>query len=99
MEAQKKKTFRNRNLFDYLKNILTLKSEDTYRRDISKDGFDADFKKVVLMRYLSMSPDQAVREVVLRNQLELDRMPPSIAYWYLLKTVPVQRNPFIRYLK
>lgn len=99
METPKKKTFKNRNIFDYMKNILTTKSEDEFKRHVADDGFDADFKKVVVLRYLSMSPDPTVREIVFQNQLSFDRMDCKTLYRYLMATVPVQRSSFIRYIK
>ena len=99
MEQRKKKTFGNRNLFDYLGNILVGKNRELYSRHISEDGFDADFKKVVLLRYLSMSPDERVRRIVFENQLSFDRMCCKVLYRYLMAVVPRQRNGFIRYIK
>lgn len=96
---QKKKTFRNRNIFGYLGNILGSKSMELYSRHIAEEGFDADFKKVVLLRYLSMSPDERVREIVFRNQLLFDRTDSKTLYRYLLRVVPRQRSEFIRYIK
>lgn len=96
---QKKKTFKNRNIFDYLKNILTSKNRDDYQRHVAEDGFDVDFKKVVVLRYLSMSPDPRVREIVFENQLSFDRMDCKTLYRYLMCVVPRQQNPFIRYIK
>ena len=42
------KKFKNKNLFDYLKNILTDKNEKLYQIHINESGFDIDFKKIVL---------------------------------------------------
>ena len=95
----KKKTFKNRNIFEYLKNILTTKDKDEYFKHISEDGFDADFKKVVVLRYLSMSPDEKVRSIVFENQLTFDRMDCKTLYRYLMCVVPRQRNSFIKYIK
>ena len=95
----KKKVHKNRNLFDYLANILTEKDMEKYARQVAEEGFEADFKKVVLLRYLSMSPDPRVRDIVFRNQLSFDRMDCRILYRYLIRVVPRQRNPFIRYIK
>ena len=96
---QGKRSFRNRNIFDYLGNILCGKSVDAYRRHVASEGFEADFKKVVLLKYLSMSPDPRVRDVVLRDQLSLERMDCRLLYRYLMKVVPRQRSPFIRFLR
>lgn len=96
---QKKKTFKNRNIFGYLGNILCKKSMELYSKHVAEDGFDTDFKKVVLLRYLSMSPDEQIREIVFKNQLLFDRTDNKTLYRYLLKVIPRQRSEFIRYLK
>ena len=95
----KKKNFRNKNLFDYLNNILCLKDMELYEKQVVEDGFEPDFKKVVLMRYLSMSKDPLVRDIVLKNQLLFDRTDCKTLYKYLILTVPRQRESFIRYIK
>lgn len=94
-----RKSFKNRNIFDYLGNILVGKSRDAYERHVSEPGFDVDFKKVVVLRYLSMSTDERVRNLVIGNQLSLERMEPKMLYRYLISKVPRQRSTFIRYLK
>ena len=99
MEQQRKKTFKNRNIFGYLGNILCGKSTELYSRHIAEDGFDSDFKKVVLLRYLSMSPDERIREIVFKNQLLFDRTDSKTLYRYLLKVVPRQKSEFIKYIK
>ena len=93
------KKFKNKNLFDYLKNILTDKNEKLYQIHISESGFDNDFKKVVLIKYLSMSPDENVRNIIMNNQFLFDKMDSKTAYWYLLRKVPRQNNYFIRFIK
>ena len=97
-ERQKKKTFKNRNLFDYLRNILKDKDVETYGNHIRREDFDEDFKKFMVLRYLSMCRDPNVRKIVLEKQLFLDRMDPKTAYLYLMKTIPRQWDHFIRYL-
>jgi hypothetical protein len=99
MSDIKKKTFKNKNLFDYLGNILCGKDIETYFKHIAEEGFDIDFKKVVLIKYLSMSPDPNVRQIVLDNQLTFDRMDCKTLYRYLLRVVPKQRSAFIKYIK
>lgn len=96
---EQKKKFKNRNIFDYLANILCGKDSEKYARHVSEEGFDSDFKKVVVLRYLSMSPDQRVRQLVFDNQLSFDRMDCKELYRYLMQTVPRQRSGFIRYIK
>ena len=95
----KKKTFKNKNIFEYLKNILSLKDRALYETHISEEGFETDFKKVVLMRYLSMSEDSRIRNLVFENQLSFDRMDCKMLYRYLMAVVPKQKNHFIRYIK
>lgn len=95
----KKKNFKNRNLFDYLNNILCLKDMELYSKQVAEEGFDVDFKKVVLVRYLSMSKDPKIREIVFRNQLLFDRTDCKTLYRYLIRVIPKQRENFIRYIK
>ena len=98
MEEKKKRNFRNRNLFDYLRNILRDKDMDLYRRHLGIENFEDDFKKFMVLRYLSMCRDPNVRKVVLEKQLFLDRMDSKTAYLYLIRTVPRQFDHFIKYL-
>ena len=95
----KKKNFKNRNLFDYLNNILCLKDTELMERQVAEEGFDSDFKKVVLMRYLSMSKDPRIREIVFKNQLFFDRTDCKTLYRYLVRVVPKQKESFIKYIK
>lgn len=95
---EKKKTYKNRNLFDYLKNILKDKDLDLYRKHLQIENFDEDFKKFMVLRYLSMCRDPVVRKIVLERQLYLDRMDSKTAYIYLLRNVPKQADHFIKYL-
>ena len=85
-------------LFDVLANILTEKSEDTYVKHIAADDFAAAAKFMVL-RYLSMSNYEAVRNVVLENYVVLERMEEKLLYKWLLRNVPRQRSSFIRYIR
>ena len=98
MDGKPKKTFKNRNLFDYLRNILKDKDMDLYRKHLRIENFEEDFKKFMVLRYLSMCRDPAVRRVVLERQLFLDRMDSRTAYLYLIRTVPGQSDHFITYL-
>ena len=50
--------------------ILTDKNEKLYQIHINESGFDIDFKKVVLIKYLSMSPDENVRNILNHIQKE-----------------------------
>jgi hypothetical protein len=95
----KQKTFKNRNIFAYLDNILATKNRELMLKHLSEDGFETDFKKVVLLRYLSMSRDPSVRKAVLENQLSLERMDCKTAYRFLFKVIPRQNSGFIKYLR
>lgn len=97
MMATEKK-FRNNYLFDYLKNILTLKSKEMYEKHLA-DDFEGSYQPYMINNYLSMSLDPNVRNVIFENQLALDRMQKKDHYLFLLKTVPYQRNPFIKYVR
>ena len=96
---EQKKKFKNRNLFDYLNNILCAKNMEMYNKHVAEEGFDVDFKKVVLIRYLSMSTDPRIREVVFKNQLFFDRTDCKTLYRYLIKVIPKQKSNFIKYIK
>ena len=85
-------------LFDAMDNILTSKSEEKYRRHVADPGFK-DVSSFILVKYMGMSPDPAVREVALARQATLERMPPAVLYRYLMRTVPRQRSGFIRFLR
>lgn len=93
-----KKNFKNRNLFDYLRNILKDKDMALYRRHLEIDNFEEDFKKFMVLRYLSMCRDPNVRRIVLERQFLLDKMDSKTAYLYLIRTVPRQVDHFIKYL-
>lgn len=98
MSETKQKKFRNNYLFDYLKNILTLKSMETYEAHL-KDDFEGSYQPFMINNYLSMSLNAHVRQVVFDNQLFLDRMSKKDHYLFLLKSVPRQQNSFIKYVR
>ena len=85
-------------LFDVLANILTEKSEETYVKHIAADDF-AVAAKFMVLRYLTMSSSEAVRNVVLENYVVLERMEEKLLYKWLLRNVPRQRSSFIRYIR
>lgn len=96
----KKKTHKNMLLFDYLKNILQTKSMQTYDNHIHSDNFNSSFSTFMVLRYLSMCENPEVRNIVLENQLQLERFPDSkMLYLHLLKIIPKQNTSFIVYLK
>ena len=85
-------------LFDVLANILSTKSEDIYKKHISSENFK-DAAPFMVRRYLTMSPNPNVRDIVLDNYLSLERMPAEVQYSWLMKKIPRQRNTFIRYIR
>ena len=93
------KKFRNAMLFEYLGNILTNKSFETYDKHISSEDFERDFSSYMVINYLSMCQNRSVRDIILDNQVVLERMPQRLLYKFLLLNVPQQRNSFIKYLR
>lgn len=85
-------------LFDVLANILSTKSEEIYKKHISSENFK-DAAPFMVRRYLTMSPNPNVRDIVLDNYLTLERMPAEVQYSWLMKKIPRQRNTFIRYIR
>ena len=98
-KQENSKTFKNKNIFDYLGNILVSKNIKQYKEHISQEGFYSDFKKIVVLRYLSMSNDVKVRNIILKNQMSLEQMDEKILYRYLIKTISRQSSKFIKYIK
>jgi hypothetical protein len=91
---------KNNLLFDYLKNILELKSYEKYEKDILNPEFNSSFSKFMILRYLSMHKKSDVRCIILNNQLFLERFTDNeILYKYLLDNIPKQTNSFIQYIK
>ena len=86
-------------LFEALRNILTDKSEKAFKQHTEDPEKWKTFSKFMVMRYLTMSQNAEVRNIVLDNYLQLDRMPPKALYTWLLAEIPKQRNSFIRYIK
>lgn len=86
-------------LFEALKNILTEKSEKMFLAHIENEEQWKTFSKFMVMRYLTMSANPEVRDIVLENYLQLDRMPPKALYHWLMAKIPKQYNSFIRYIK
>ena len=85
-------------LFDVLANILHTKSIDLYREHIASENFK-DAAPFMVRRYLTMSLNPKVREVVLDNYLVLERMPEQVQYLWLLRAIPKQNSTFIRYIR
>lgn len=93
------KTFKTRLLFDYLDNILAGKSKEIYDKHVEDDLFETEFKKFMVIRYLSMSRDPKVRELAMDNQFELEKLDNRRLYAFLLVNVPKQRSGFIKYIR
>lgn len=95
---QKQKKFRNNYLFEYLKNILTTKSNEVFQKHL-QDDFEASYQPYMINSYLSMSPNDQVRQVIFDNQIYLDHMDKKTHYMTLIKMIPKQNSSFIRYIK
>ena len=85
-------------LFDVLANILQAKSISLYNKHIASESFK-DAAPFMVRRYLTMSPNPAVRDVVLDNYLSLERMTAECQYMWLMKKIPKQNTTFIRYIR
>lgn len=85
-------------LFDVLANILHGKSMELYREHIASENFK-DAAAFMVRRYLTMSTNPNVREVILSNYMQLERMPDAVQYLWLLRAVPKQNSTFIRYIR
>ena len=85
-------------LFDVLANILSIKSNELYHKHVASENFK-DAAPFMVRRYLTMSPNASVRDVVLDNYVTLERMTSEMQYLLLLNIVPKQKSTFIRYLR
>lgn len=90
--------FKSNMLFDVMNNILCGKSMETYEKHISNERFQ-DAAKFMILRYMTMSYDSRVRDIVLDNYIALERMPEKALYKWLLLNIPQQKSGFIRYIK
>lgn len=86
-------------LFDVLRNILVDKSDEIFNDHILDELKWKTFSKFMVLRYLTMSYNSKVRDIVLNNILHLDRMPAKQLYKWLLKNIPKQNSGFIKYIK
>lgn len=91
--------YNNSILFEALQNILVDKSEKIFREHIQNEEKWKTFSKFMIMRYLTMSQNPLIRDIILDNYLSLDRMPPKQLYIWLLKKIPKQKTSFIKYIK
>ena len=85
-------------LFDVLANILQTKSIKLYKEHIESENFK-DAAPFMVRRYLTMSMNPKVRDVVLDNYMSLERMPDTVQYLWLIKAIPRQNSTFIRYIR
>ena len=69
-----------------------------YEEHIASENFK-DAAPFMIRRYLTMSPDPKVRDVVLDNYLALERMPDTVQYQWLIRAIPKQHSTFIRYIR
>lgn len=90
--------FKSNMLFDVLGNILSGKSFELYNKHVQSENFK-DAAKFMIVKYLSMSQNPQVREIVLDNYVTLERMPEKTLYRWLLMNIPKQNNSFIRYIR
>ena len=90
--------FKSNMLFDVLANILVSKSEELYKKHIQSENFK-DAAKFMVLRYMTMSFSEDVRNIVIDNYITLERMPEKTLYKWLLKNIPKQNSSFIRYIK
>ena len=86
-------------LFEALSNVLATKSEAVFKKHTEDEEAWKTFSKFILLRYLTMSPNPAVRNLVIDRYLRLERMPDKALYRWLLVNIPQQRNGYIKYLK
>lgn len=89
---------RSNMLFDVLANILQTKSMELYQKHIASEDFK-DASPFIVRKYLTMSLNKDVRQIVLDNYLTLERMPENVQYLWLLKAIPRQNSTFIRYIR
>jgi len=90
--------FKSNMLFDVLGNILSVKSIELFKQHVASENFK-DAAKFMILRYLTMSQNPSVRNIVIDNYITLERMPETILYKWLLTNIPKQNNSFIRYIK
>lgn len=98
----KPKKYQNKFIFEYLKNILTVKSMKIFQEHVEDEENFKSFPAMVVLRYLTMCQDIKVRNLVLKNQIFLERMykeSPKGFYYWCIKMIPKQTVSFIKYIK
>ena len=89
-------------LFDYLDNILVAKDIKRWERDIEEMDFRKQFPVFMVLRFLSMNSNDAVRGVVIEGHYWLNKLgksDPEGLYLYLLKHTPklfTSRTTFLK---
>ena len=86
-------------IFDVLGNILVDKSEEVMNFHVQDTENFKTVSRFMVLKYLTMSPDYRVRDLVLENYLSLEGMEMRDLYKLLLRNIPQQRSKFIRYIK
>ena len=91
--------FQKSYLFEYLGNIIQKKDHELYKKHIADVDFEASYSVFMVTTYLSMSPNENVRQLILDNQMLLEKMPQRVHYKFLLDNVQRCYSSFIRYIK
>ena len=97
--AEEVKKFRNNLLFEYLNNILKGKDWEKFESHVNSGDFISSYQPFMVSRYLSMSTNKKVRDIILNNQFTLDQMPNKQHYRFLMMSIPKQYSSFITYIK
>ena len=86
--------------FEYLKNIVSEKSQETYQKHILDPEFHSKFQSYMILRYLSMHKSRDIQNFICKYQLQLERMKDQeIIYKFLLNFLPRNSSSFITYIK
>jgi hypothetical protein len=80
------------NMFDILKDILTIKAGDLHL----EDNFEQVFSRYMITRYLSM--DSKLIEIAEVCNLLQTTWSNKQMYTFLVNTVPRRKNPYIKYI-
>jgi len=90
--------YRSNMLFDAMNNILVTKSEEIWRSHTEDPNFK-DFTGFICRKYMTMSPDPRVRQIVLDNYVSLERLDDKVLYRWLMEKLPRQKSGFIKFIK
>lgn len=86
-------------LFEAIDNVLAKKDLQLYKKHVENEELWKTFSKFMLLRYMTMSANGAVRDIVLNNYVRLERMPDKAMYKWLIDNIPQQRSGWIKYIK